>query len=312
MTPPRDIRDLRPPVEDGPWPAITHYPPVTYGPLRGARSWTGLTYAVVPGHRPLVMDVHVPEGVDSPPVVLWVHGGGWTEGDRRHVPLQWGQQRMFEAILDAGMAVATPDYRLNGEAPLPAAVHDLVAAVRYLRRYAVELGVDADRLGLWGDSAGAHLVGVSGLAGSAPEPDPWLLGDIGVAAEGAYGSGGAAGRTDVRAIVWWYGVSDLTALPRLAESLWPEVHPGEREELSRRLSPVTHLRPGSPPILAMMGDADSLVPLDQGERLAAAAGEVGARCELVVSPGSEHVFHGEPIEPHWERAIAFLGRELAR
>lgn len=310
MATPPDVRDLRPPVEDGPWPPITHLPPMTYGPLRGARSWTGLSYALVRGHRPLVMDVHVPEGVASPPVVLWVHGGGWAEGDRRHVPLQWGQQRMFEALLDAGMAVATPDYRLNEEARLPAAVHDLVAAVRYLRRYADELGVDAGRLGLWGDSAGAHLVGVSGLAGNSPEPDPWLLGDLGVAADGAHGPARAE-RTDVRAVVWWYGVADLTALPSLTTWLWPEAAPEERAELARRLSPVTHLRADSPPVLAMLGDADSLVPLDQGERLAARAREVGARCELVVSPGSEHVFHGEPIEPYWDRAIAFLRRELS-
>lgn len=183
MATPPDVRDLRPPVEDGPWPPITHLPPMTYGPLRGARSWTGLSYALVRGHRPLVMDVHVPE-----------------------------------------------------EARLPAAVHDLVAAVRYLRRYADELGVDAGRLGLWGDSAGAHLVGVSGLAGSSPEPDPWLLGDLGVAADGAHGPARAE-RTDVQAVVWWYGVADLTALPAPAAS-WSSRPARSTSSTASRSSPT--------------------------------------------------------------------------
>lgn len=304
-----DLSDLRPPVEDGPWPPITHFPPLVYGPLRGARSWTGLTHASVPGYRPLQLDVHVPEGLASPPVVLWVHGGGWAEGDRRHVPLQWGQQRMFQAILDAGMAVATCDYRLNEEARLPAAVHDVVAAVRYLRRYAAELGLDGDRVGLWGDSAGAHLAAVAGLAGSSPEPDPWVLGEIGVVADGAYASGGPE-RTDVRAVVWWYGLADLARERQLAAWLWPEVEADARAELARRLSPVTYLRSDSPPLLAMMGDADTVAPVTQAHALAEAAEAVGARCELVISPGSGHVFHGEPLEAFWERAVEFLAREL--
>ncbi len=273
---------------------------MTAGPLAGARSWTGLTYALIDGHRPLVIDVHVPVGVEAAPVVLWVHGGGWATGDRRHTPLQWGQQRMFERLIAAGIAVATPDYRLTAEAALPAPVHDLIAAVRYLRHYAGELRIDPDRVGAWGDSAGAHLVTLAGLAGSAPIPDPWLVGDLGV----------GSGRTDVRAIVYWYGASDLSVLPDLQEFLWPYAAPAARADLARRCSPVTLVRPDSPPLLVMHGDRDTLAPLDQAVRLAGAADAVGAPCELVVVDGAEHVFVGDPIEPHWDRAIAFLGRHL--
>lgn len=296
----RHARDLRPPAEEGPWPPITHFPPMDYGPLQGSRTWTGLSYALIDGYRPLVLDLHVPTGVERPPVVMWVHGGGWATGDRRHVPLQWGQERMFERMLAAGLAVATPDYRLTAEAELPAAVHDLVAAVRYLRRYAEELGVDGDRLGLWGDSAGAHLAAVAGLAGSREVPDPWVLGDAGV----------GGGRTDVGAIVWWYGASDLTVLPDLAAWMWPTVTSDERAELARRLSPVTYLEADSPPLLVMHGDADGIAPVEEARRLHAAAQATGCRSELVIVPGTDHVFLGSPIEPHWQRAIDFMSQHL--
>lgn len=295
-----DIRALRPPVDDGPWPPVTHFPPLSSGSIDGADSWTALSYALIDGYRPLVMDVHVPTGVVQAPVVLWVHGGGWATGDRRHVPLQWGQQRMFERLIAAGFAVATPDYRLVAEAVLPAPVHDLVAAIRYLRRYAVELRIDPDRIAVWGDSAGAHLATTAALAGSAPEPDPWLLGTSGV----------GAGRTDVRAIIHWYGASDLSVVPELQEFLWPDCSEQERAELASRCSPVNHLRSDSPPMLVMHGDRDGIAPLDQSLRLADAAGVVGARCELIVLKGADHVFLGEPIEPQWDRAIDFLTHTL--
>lgn len=296
-----DVRDLRPPVEDGPWAPRTHLPPLDHPPLRGTRTWTGLTYAIVDGYRPMVLDLHVPTAVSAPPpVVMWVHGGGWREGDRRLVPLQWGQQTFFQAVVDAGFALATPDYRLLSESRLPGPVHDVVAAVRYLRRYAGQLGVDAARLGLWGDSAGGHLVTVVGLAAGHPAPDSWLLGATGV----------GDGRADVSAVVSWYGTSDLTLDPGLVATLWPDTSTPEREELARSLSPVHMVRESSPPMLLMHGDADSLSPVEQSVRLHEAAQRVGAPCELEVSPGSEHVFHGEPIEPYWDRAITFLKQHL--
>lgn len=297
-----DVRDLRPPVEDGPWPTINHFPPLEFPPLEGARTWTGLTYAIVDGYRPMVLDLHVPTGVEQPPVVVWVHGGGWREGDRRLVPLQWGQQAMFQRLVDAGIAVATVDYRLVAESSLPGPVHDVVAAVRYLRTYAAELGVDAARLALWGESAGAHIASVAGLAAGHASPDEWLVGSIGVGTE----------RADVAAVVWWYGIADLTVDPRLVRELWPATSTEEREELARRLSPVNLVRADSPPLLIMHGDADSIAPVDQAYRFRDAAARVGARHEVEIVPGAEHVFHGEEIEPYWDRAISFLTTQLAR
>lgn len=279
---------------------MTHLPPLRAEPLTGATSWTGLTYAQDVGFRPMVLDLHVPQRDQLAPVVMWVHGGGWSEGDRRLVPLQWGQQELFQRLVDSGFAVATPDYRLVGEVAPDEMVHDLVAAIRYLRRYAGELGLDPDRVAVWGDSAGAHLVTLAALAGSAPEPDPHFLGDLGV----------GSGRTDVRAIVWWYGASDLTVLPDLVENLWRGVDPAAREWLAMAYSPVTHVRADSPPMLIMHGDRDSLAPLEQAITLYEKARSLGAPSELVVVPGAEHVFLGTDIGQQWQRAIDFLGGHL--
>lgn len=295
-----DLRDLRPPVEDGPWPPPSHMPPLDHPPHEGARSWTGLTYGLVDGYRPMVMDLHVPLAGPPSGVVMWVHGGGWRAGDRRLVPLQWGQHRLFQALLDAGLAVATLDYRLVAESSLPGPVHDIVAAIRYLRRYADELGVDGGRIGLWGESAGAHLAAVVALAASQPAPDPWLLGATGV----------GTGPATVSALVGWYGVYDLTLDPGLVAALWPDTGTQEREELARRVSPAHLVHPGAPPMLLMHGESDSLAPADQSVRLHAAAGAHGVSSQLELYPGAEHVFHGEPIEPYWARAIDFLAAHL--
>ena len=292
-----DLTELRPPVEDGPWPPMTHLPPLRTSPLRGATTWTGLTYAQVPGFRPMVLDLHVPDSGGPAPVVMWVHGGGWAEGDRRLVPLQWGQQRLFQKLVDAGFAVATPDHRLIEEVAPDDMVRDLVAAVRYLRTYAADLRLDGDRLALWGDSAGAHLAALAGLAGSAERPDPHFLGRSGV----------GRGRTDVSSIIWWYGAADLTVLPDLTESLWRGVDPDAREWLAMAYSPVTHGRADSPPMLIMHGDSDTMSPLDQAVRLHDAARAAGAWSRLVVVPGAEHVFLGADIEAQWQVAIDFLG-----
>lgn len=295
-----DIRDLRPPVEHGPWPPITHYPPLSTDGVAGARTWTGVTYALVDGFRPLVMDVHVPLGVDRAPVVMWVHGGGWASGDRRLVPLQWGQQRMFERVVAAGFAVATPDYRLVAEAALPLPVHDVVAALRYLVRYQETLGLDANRLGVWGDSAGAHVATLAALALSAPEPDPWLGGSLGVGEQ----------RVEVCGIVYWYGASDLTVFSDLQEFLWPQQPASSRLHVAKRCSPVAYVRADSPPMLLMHGDADGTAPVDQAVRLHRAAQAVGARCELRVIEGADHAFLGQSIEPLWDESIGFLALHL--
>lgn len=259
-------------------------------PPHRARRWEGLTYSIVPGFRPLLMDVYVPDAAIRPPVVFWIHGGAWIMGDRRLPPPMWPAGVVFQKIVDAGFAIATIDYRHSLEAPFPAQLHDAKAALRYLRRFSEDLGVDANRIVAWGESAGGHLAALVGLTGNLPE---W---------EGV--DGVPDGDTSVIGVVDWYGVHDGRhwdggALPVDAAAphagTWnrpPLALLSERSEFGadalRLLSPVTHVRSDAPPFLLMHGEADQLVPIEQSELLAAALERVGASADFRRIPGADH------------------------
>ncbi len=308
-----------PAIADHEWPPPPYIRPIGGErpvPPRGARLFEGLTYSMIPGYRPLLLDVYVPDGVDDPPVVLWIHGGAWLMGDRRLPPVMWPAGILFQKIVDAGLAVATLDYRHSREAPFPAQLHDTKAALRYLRRFAADLGIDADRVGVWGESAGAHLAALVGLTGGQPE---WA-GEEGV----------RDGDTTVSAVVDWYGVHDGALLDLRGLPVDPTlVPPSHAETLSReplqvltessplgadalRLSsPIAHVRADAPPFLVMHGEADGLVPIVQSEVFVGALTAAGARVEFRRIPGADHVFAGADPRPLMDDAIAWIAARVA-
>ncbi|MGV8965708.1 MAG: alpha/beta hydrolase fold domain-containing protein [Cellulomonas sp.] len=264
--------------------------------VRGATSHRGVTYAEVRGFRPLLLDVHVPAGATGPvPCVVWVHGGGWEAGDRRFTPSTWPPDYLFEALVAAGLAVATVDYRFSGEAAFPAALHDVKAAVRFLRLHAEVLGIDPGRFGVCGESAGGHLAAMIALTGDEP------------AYEGTVGVRGPS--TTVQAAVVLYGVTDFTTrrsahpLAADAESDATESRflggiPTEVPAVAAAASPVTRATSSAPPMLLLSGDADTVVPYEQSERLRDALRAAGAPdVTLHLVPGADHCFEGTNPEP---------------
>ena len=172
-------------------------PPSPVRRADGSRQFLGVTYAAPGGYRPLQLDVWVPATEAPAPLVVWVHGGAWMMGDRRYLPPTLRPNQLFEALLDAGLAVATIDYRFAKEARFPAQLHDVKAAVRYLRAHAEALGINVDRIGVWGESAGGHLAALVALTADRTD----LEGDLGVV--------GPSSAVDV--VVDWYGVSDAAS-----------------------------------------------------------------------------------------------------
>jgi acetyl esterase/lipase len=282
----------------------------------GVRRFDGLTYARKPGYRPCLLDAHVPAAEQPVPAVVWIHGGGWLDGDRRFPPPTVPVELLYGTILGAGLAVVSIDYRHSLEAPFPAQLHDVKAAIRYVRRFAADLGIDKDRIGVWGESAGGHLAALAGLVrGDGTDAATALEGAEGVRDEDS----------GVRAVVDWYGVSDLEvlldqALPSLPGGpSYPNPFTAllggttqQLPELARAASPVTYVGPGEPPpFLLIHGTADGLVPYSQSEALAQALEDAGGEVTLQPVPDADHIFLGAPdVTPIVSASVAFLARHL--
>jgi len=266
-------------------------------PARAAAGRTrllpGVPYAARPGMRPLELDLWLPPGSRDPvPAVLFLHGGGWRQGSRHLAgpTFAGAEPTPFELMAQAGLAVASADYRLSGEARWPAQLHDVKAAVRWLRARAGELGLDGQRIAAWGESAGGHLAELLGLTGD----DPALEGDLGVTGPSS----------QVSAVVAWYAPSDLRAMatdtgtdpmdPDTREAGLLGAPPPAVPDAAAQASPVTHVSPGAPPVLLLHGSADRHVPCAQSERLHRALQQAGASSELTLYQDADHMWAGPP------------------
>ncbi|GAA5037265.1 alpha/beta hydrolase [Thermocatellispora tengchongensis] len=295
---------LPPPAHEAP-------PPPARPGAGGTRVLAGVPYAAIPGVRPLELDLVLPpEGGGPAPVVVFLHGGGWRTGSR-HSPgpaYAGADPTPFERVAQAGIAVASADYRLSGEAVWPAQAHDVKAAVRWLRARAPELGLDPERIAAWGESAGGHLAAVLGLT---PD-DPALEGAVGVTGPSSA----------VRAVAAWYAPCDLRTVA--AETGAGPMDPGSREagllgtpvpaapEAAAQASPITHVSPAAPPFLLLHGRDDRAIACAQSERLRDALRDAGADVRLHVYDGADHMWHGAPDAAYdaLERTIAFLRERL--
>lgn len=256
-----------------------------------------LTYAVQDG-KPLRLDLSLPPGAGLRPLIVWVHGGAWYEGSKEHC--------LAAPLTERGYAVAGINYRLSHEALFPAQIHDCKGAVRWLRAHAAEYGLDAGRVGAWGDSAGGHLAALLGTSGDAAE----LEGSVG-------GNGDQSSR--VQAVCDWYGPTDMLQMggspseidhdaPDSAEAklFGGPIH--EKRDLARLANPVTFLRPDAPPFLIVHGDEDPIVPLRQSEILADALRAAGVPVTFLTVAGAGHGFD-DPL--YWCRAAEFFDEVLA-
>ncbi|MEU5658701.1 alpha/beta hydrolase [Streptomyces sp. NPDC047737] len=265
-----------------PDPAALPLPPAAH-PARGVKLLRGVVYEMHGGSRPLELDLWLPTGGDAPaPVVVFVHGGGWRTGLRDDMGPRFRSWRPgpFARLVEAGFAVACPDYRLSGEAQFPAQRDDLAAALRLLHGRAGELGIDASRTVLWGESAGAHLAAHTAL------------------------TTGVTGIEPVRGCVCWYGPSDLGALAEDHEGAFDPDDPGTFEALllgaapgadagrATAASPVAHVTAQAPPFLLLHGTADTVVPARQSVRLAEALREAGVSVDLRLVEGAQHLWSG--------------------
>ena len=114
------------------------------------------------------LDLIVPEALESEPlpVIVFIHGGAWQRGDKR-----WGLDRVIDYVGSKKFVAVLVAYRLSGEIPWPAQIHDCKAAIRWVRSSSDRLGLDSERIGVWGDSAGGHLAAMLGTSGDVAAMD---------------------------------------------------------------------------------------------------------------------------------------------
>lgn len=248
------------------------------------------------GADDLKLDISRPSGKDGVfPAVLVIHGGGWTGGNKSAVAPIMGQ------FTKRGYVAVAPQYRLTPKSVFPAQVHDVKAAVRFIKTNAKKYQIDPDRIGAIGFSAGGHLALMLGVTG----PNDGLEGEV------------SAGAPDsrVKAVVNYFGPSDLTVkdLPTISQDLVKRFlggTPEQKPDSAAKASPITFVSKDDAPTLTFQGTKDPLVPYNQAIKLADAMNTAGVsgRVELLI--GESHGWSGPEMERTVNETFQFLDRNL--
>jgi len=244
------------------------------------RAVTDVTY-VRRGAHDLQLDLYLPAARAAAPLpaVVFVHGGGWRTGVRANFA------PMAIRLAERGYAAATISYRLSGEAPYPAAVHDVKAAVRWVRAHAGAYGIDPGRIAVAGGSAGGQIAALAGATDGEPRFDP--------------DGGPGAVPSSVQAIVNIDGLSDFTseearrheddpAKQPSAAGAWFGGRYADKPDVWRDASPVFHVGPATPPIL-FIGSAQRRFSLGREDMVARLAA-LGIPARVVLIPDTPHSF----------------------
>lgn len=271
--------------------------------LEGIKAITDIDYAGT-GNPRQTLDLFVPEkpaSEDPLPVVVFIHGGGWQNGDKN------GGGRKLSALLKSGnYAGASIGYRLTDEAQWPSQIHDCKAGIRWIRAHAEEHGLDPNRIAVWGTSAGGHLVAMLGTSNGVEE----LEGAIGPHTDQS---------SEVHAVVDFFGPTEMLTMgdgegfashnsPTSPESKLLGGAVQEVPEIAKSASPIEHVTTDDAPFLIVHGDKDPVVPYAQSvdfEKKLEAAGV--SAIFLTVEDGG----HGKGFGPSVNQAVdAFLAKQL--
>ncbi len=257
------------------------------GTLRAqdAGSWTfnaANDYRVVPNvtystanNFACKLDVYARRNATGPtPTVLYIHGGGWVAGSKE------GAVLAFLPYLEMGLSVVNVEYRLASVSLAPAAVEDCRLALRWVFKNAKEYGFDTTKIIVTGGSAGGHLALMTGMLDASDGfdmPTDWDYAGV---------------QPKVAAIVNWFGITDVNDLLSGPDKQNYAVYwvgdQSDKETLARRVSPVTYIRKGLPPIFSVHGEKDQLVPYAQAEKLHEGLTKAGVANQLLTILGGRH------------------------
>ena len=222
-----------------------------------------------------------PNGKQPLPVAVWIHGGAWRGGDKRG-----GLGQLAPLVASGDYAGVSVGYRLTGEAIWPAQIHDCKAALRWIRANAKKYNLDPKRIGVWGSSAGGHLVAMLGTSGDVED----LEGKLGEHTDQS---------SRVQCVVDYYGPSDMLTMGKYPSHMKHDAPDSpesrllggpvqELKEKARAASPTNYVSADDPPFLIVHGDRDMTVPYNQSERLDAALREAGVDSTFITIEGAGH------------------------
>ena len=261
-----------------------------------------IVYASPRGFRPLTLDLYLPRSKAPLPLLIFVHGGGWAGGTARSAEIIGDNfPAMFAGFSAKGYAVASISYRLSSEAKFPAQVQDLNAAIRFLRGQSEKFGLDAQRIVVWGASAGAHIAMLAALDCKQHRLDA---------------SAASGPSTCVTAVVDWFGPTMLgTQNPSPTALAYVGCPPSECADAWKHTDILDSLSAAAPPFLIVHGDADTTVPFAQSKALLAALDRLSVKATLKTVPNGNHLFRGA-ARPDIDAAIrdtfAFVETQLQR
>lgn len=234
----------------------------------------------------LTLDVYQARGgTDPKPTLVYIHGGGWTNGSKESSALS------VLPYLEMGWSVVNVEYRMADVAHAPAAVEDCRCALRWVYRNAEQYNFDINRIVVSGNSAGGHLSLTTGMLPASAGLDRQCPGDR----RRSWSTGNVStAELKVAAIINWYGITDVVGLmhgPPGTSGNFTEAWLGsgsDRAAVAEQVSPLSYVRPGQPPVLTIHGDADSIVPYDHAVRLHEALDAAGVANELLTVTGGGH------------------------
>jgi len=235
------------------------------------------------GHERNKLDLYLPKQAgregrtpDKLPLIIWVHGGAWRAGSKRNCPAT--------RFLRKGYAVASINYRLSQHAIFPAQIEDCKAAVRWLRANSDRYSLDGERIGVWGSSAGGHLVALLGTAGGVKKFDKGKNLDI---------------SSRVQAVCDYFGPTDFTQISRFPSRIRHDAPDSpeskllggpvqENKKAAQRANPITYVTKDDPPFLIVHGDKDQSVPHNQSQLLYEALKKADVKVKFHTVKGAGH------------------------
>ncbi|MEK6782354.1 MAG: alpha/beta hydrolase [Bacteroidota bacterium] len=281
--------------------------------IESSKYWLDIDYVGdgIIGHR---LDIHLPKKGNAPfPIVIAIYGSAFFSNSSKATVFNEG---WCQRLLENGFAVVSINHRSSRDAIFPAQIHDVKAAIRFVRANSQKFSMDNSFIGITGWSSGGHL---SAFAGTTNSTKTDKINGLDIDIEGNLGSYTQTS-SRVNAVVDWFGPTDFLIMDKCGSTMSHDDIKSpesaliggaiqENPDKCALANPISYVNTLNPPFLIFHGDKDPLVPHCQSEKLFEKLQSSGVKSELVIIPGGLHG-PGVMIDNYYEKAIAFFNDEF--